>query len=121
MQHTLILALGKRLVNNQLTLEGKSRVSALVEWLTAKQFSNPVIGFCGGYTDGQSVSEASAMADAFIQQCLKRGLNPSEMTLVLEQESTNTIENIECMAQTLIEKGIFTTGSDIDVIFASND
>ncbi|MGB5119793.1 MAG: YdcF family protein, partial [Vibrio fluvialis] len=33
MQHTLILALGKRLVNNQLTLEGKSRVSALVEWL----------------------------------------------------------------------------------------
>ncbi|WP_044365632.1 hypothetical protein [Vibrio fluvialis] len=31
MQHTLILALGKRLVNNQLTLEGESRVSALVE------------------------------------------------------------------------------------------
>ncbi|EKO3963874.1 YdcF family protein [Vibrio fluvialis] len=121
MQHTLILALGKRLVNNQLTLEGKSRVSALVEWLAAKRFSNPVIGFCGGCTDGQSVSEASAMADAFIQQCLKRGLNPSEMTLVLEQDSTNTIENIECMAQALIEKCIFTTGSDIDVIFASND
>ncbi|ENI4486894.1 YdcF family protein [Vibrio fluvialis] len=121
MQHTLILALGKRLVNNQLTLEGESRVSALVEWLAARQFAHPIIGFCGGCTDGQHVSEASAMAEAFIQQCLKRGLNPSEMTLVLEQESTNTIENIECMAQALIEKGIFTTGSDIDVIFASND
>lgn len=121
MQHSLILVLGKRLVNNQLTAEGESRVQALVAWLAAKQFAHPIIGFCGGCTDGQQVSEASAMAEAFIQQSQQCGLNPNEMTLVLEQASTNTIENIECMAQTLREQGIFAAGSEIDVIFASND
>lgn len=121
MQQTLILVLGKRLVNNRLTPEGQSRVAALVEWLATRPHNAVVVGFCGGRTDGQSKSEASAMADAFRHQCGAQGVSLHDMTLVLEEESTNTIENIECMARTLIESGIFAVNSVANVIFVSSD
>lgn len=121
MQQVLVLILGKRLVNNRLTPEGHSRVNALIRWLMTAKPANAVIGFCGGYTGGQSVSESSAMLAEFQRQCSVQELPLTHMTTLVEETSTNTIENIESMASMLVQRGVFAPHQSIDVILVSSD
>ncbi|WP_254918555.1 hypothetical protein [Vibrio sp. V12_P9A6T4] len=54
----LYIVLGKRLVDQQLTLEGRSRVDGLVKALQRHDIDHSVIALCGGLTLGQQISEA---------------------------------------------------------------
>lgn len=103
----VVLVLGKRLCDNQLTAEGHSRVAALAAYLTPMPVEQTALIFCGGQLRGQKRSEAHAMADHF--QHLFAPLADSYTSLghlLLEGQSENTIENMENAASKLIASGL---------------
>ena len=103
----VVLVLGKRLCDNQLTAEGHSRVAALAAYLTPMPVEQTALIFCGGQLRGQKRSEACAMADHF--QHLFAPLADSYISfghLILEGQSENTIENMENAASKLIASGV---------------
>ncbi|EEX93806.1 hypothetical protein VIOR3934_00415 [Vibrio orientalis CIP 102891 = ATCC 33934] len=116
---SVVLILGKRLENNRLTPEGISRVEGLVKLLDQVNDQETAFVFCGGVTDGQTTSEAEAM-----HQYLLR-LLPAYKTLpphiLIESQSTNTIENIQNAADKLVDSKLCRVGQKIEVIFVSND
>ncbi|MCL9777208.1 YdcF family protein [Vibrio methylphosphonaticus] len=116
----LIIVLGKRLSCDQLTLEGKSRVTALAKYVLENDCSNTIVSFCGGVTANQSVSEARSMYEYFRHQLSERHLN-SIGAILLEEQSTNTVENVLHLSQVIIESGLITHGSRIPVRLISND
>ncbi|WP_414932966.1 YdcF family protein [Vibrio europaeus] len=113
----VVLVLGKRLFNNALTLEGRTRVEALTTALESLQLEQSAIIFCGGATDGQTQTEARAMFDYF-QLCYEDELPPH---IILEDTSTNTIENIQNAADKLIASQLCKSGQEVSVQFVSND
>lgn len=115
----VILVLGKRLQNNALTAEGRSRVEALPTFLARFNPDTSVLVFCGGVTKGQTRSEASAMHQ-YYQQLNTHFPQPSYKTL-LEDQSLNTIENIHNAAQKLISSGLLRQGQNVNAVFVSND
>ncbi|WP_299693133.1 YdcF family protein [uncultured Vibrio sp.] len=117
----LIIVLGKRLNRNQLTDEGVSRVDALVDYLKVESNRQTAVAFCGGVTKGQSISEADAMHKYYLR--LESQLSPSFTlgAMLLEQLSTNTVENIQNLASQMIETGLFVCGQSVKVTFISND
>lgn len=115
----VILVLGKRLVNNQLTQEGLSRVEALPNILETSDKTALALVFCGGITINQSVSEASAMYKRFLEIMPEHGL--SEKQILLEELSINTVENISNAADKLIQSSICTAGQAVECVFVSND
>ncbi|MFZ3407846.1 YdcF family protein [Vibrio chagasii] len=123
--NNLLIVLGKRLNENELTEEGISRVDALVKYLVeslnAESHSSTAVAFCGGVTKGQSVSEADAMHRYFRELESLREVPFTLGAILLEQHSTNTVENIQNLAAEMIESGLFTRGQDVKVTFVSND
>ncbi|MGR5499932.1 YdcF family protein [Vibrio sp. DNB22_10_4] len=117
----LLIVLGKRLNQDTLTLEGESRVEALAEIVKNQDMSTTIVAFCGGITEGQSRSEAAAMLEYF--QRLVTETDIQEMGAILvEDASTNTVENIQLLAKELTESGIVPPGSrPIRVTLLSND
>lgn len=116
----LVLVLGKRLNRDQLTEEGMSRVKALVSYVMKHDCSRTIIAFCGGVTHNQSVSEASAMHAAFVS--LMADVGPVSIgAVLLEEKSTNTVENIEQLSSVLVESNLITRGAHIPVRLLSND
>ena len=115
----VILVLGKRLQNNALTAEGRSRVEALPTFLARFNPDTSVLVFCGGVTKGQTRSEASAMHQ-YYQQLNTHFPQLSYKTL-LEDQSLNTIENIHNAAQKLISSGLLRQGQNVNAVFVSND
>ncbi|MEX0335415.1 YdcF family protein [Vibrio tubiashii] len=113
----VVLVLGKRLFNNALTLEGRTRVEALTTAIQSLQLEQSAIIFCGGATDGQTQTEAQAMFDYF-QPCYEGELPPH---IILEDTSTNTIENIQNAADKLISSQLCKSGQEVNVQFVSND
>ncbi|WP_210473607.1 YdcF family protein [Vibrio crassostreae] len=121
----LLIVLGKRLNENKLTDEGISRVDALVgylaELLVEESNQQMAVAFCGGVTKGQTLSEADAMYQYFREleaQCE----HPFNLgAILLEQFSTNTVENIQNLASEMIKSGLFTRGQSVKVTFISND
>ena len=113
----VVLVLGKRLFNNALMLEGRTRVEALTTAIQSLQLEQSAIIFCGGATDGQTQTEARAMFDYF-QLCYEGELPPH---IILEDTSTNTIENIQNAADKLISSQLCTSGQEVNVQFVSND
>lgn len=115
----VVLILGKRLQNNQLTQEGRSRVEGLLNLLKKVNVEETAFVFCGGITDDQTVSEAEAMYQYFLS------LHPANEELpphiLLENQSTNTIENIQNAADKLLESRLCLVGQRVDVTFVSND
>ncbi len=127
----VVIVLGKRLINNQLSREGISRVTALAEAVKAMSViktmsvSNTAILFCGGRAEGQNVAEADAMFHYF------RELNASlhapfpENHILLENHSVNTIQNMQYAAEVLCSSGLFHTSSlfqtPVNVTLLSND
>tara|TARA_Y100001956_G_C4121008_1_gene187404 strand:- start:1324 stop:2148 length:825 start_codon:yes stop_codon:yes gene_type:complete len=115
----VIIVLGKRLVCDQLTEEGISRVDALPELLERFDADKTALVFCGGVTEGQTVSEAEAMFERYEQLNVVDGARPR--ALIIENESTNTIENVQNAAIKLIESGVCTANSEVKVCLVSND
>lgn len=113
----VVLVLGKRLVNEQLTLEGRSRVEALSQALSQYNLEQTAVIFCGGSTDGQTQTEAQAMLDYF--HAYHR--DPLPLHLLLEDKSTNTIENISNAADALLASKLCRYGQRVNVVFVSND
>ena len=121
----VVIVLGKRLVKNKLSPEGVSRVQALVSCLDSWSMENTAILFCGGKTQGQEIAEADAMFSYF--QTLNRGLSlpfPNSQILI-ENRSTNTIQNMNNAADELCNSGLFQATrhgqSPIKVTLVSND
>ncbi|PMH01723.1 YdcF family protein [Vibrio splendidus] len=121
----LLIVLGKRLNGNKLTDEGISRVDALVEYLAGPLAEESIqktgVVFCGGVTKGQTTSEADAMHQYFRILESQREYPFSLGAILLEQNSTNTVENIQNLASEMIESGLFTRGQNVKVTFVSND
>ncbi|MFS1463898.1 YdcF family protein [Vibrio lentus] len=117
----LLIVLGKRLNENKLTDEGISRVDALVEYLMVEANQQTAVAFCGGVTQGQNTSEADAMHQYFRK--LESQLEAPFVlgAILLEQLSTNTVENIQNLASEMIASGLFTRGQSVKVTFVSND
>ena len=121
----LLIVLGKRLNENKLTDEGISRVDALVgylaELLVEESNQQTAVAFCGGVTKGQTLSEADAMHQYFRELEAQREHPFNLGAILLEQRSTNTVENIQNLASEMIESGLFTRGQSVKVTFVSND
>ncbi|CDT91195.1 conserved hypothetical protein [Vibrio coralliirubri] len=120
----LLIVLGKRLNENKLTDEGISRVDALVEYLAEplvdESNQQTAVAFCGGVTKGQTLSEADAMHQYFRKLEHQREHPFSLGAILLEQYSTNTVENIQNLASEMIKSGLFTRGQSVKVTFVSN-
>ncbi|MGL1191903.1 YdcF family protein [Vibrio parahaemolyticus] len=118
----VVIVLGKRLVNNQLSAEGISRVEALAAKTREMPMENTALVFCGGKTQGQSISEADAMYAYF--QTLNTSLAKPFPTsqVLLENRSLNTFENMRNAAKVLCESGLFPLPSQeaVEVILLSN-
>ncbi|HCG8572467.1 TPA: YdcF family protein [Vibrio parahaemolyticus] len=118
----VVIVLGKRLVNNQLSAEGISRVEALAAKIREMSMENTALVFCGGKTQGQSISEADAMYAYF--QTLNTSLAKPFPTsqILLENRSLNTFENMRNAAKVLCESGLFPLPSQatVEVILLSN-
>ncbi|WP_270944800.1 YdcF family protein [Vibrio parahaemolyticus] len=118
----VVIVLGKRLVNNQLSAEGISRVEALAAKILEMPMENTALIFCGGKTQGQSISEADAMYAYF--QTLNTSLAKPFPTsqILLENRSLNTFENMRNAAKVLCESGLFPLPSQaaVEVILLSN-
>ncbi|WP_192891954.1 YdcF family protein [Vibrio bathopelagicus] len=121
----LLIVLGKRLNGNKLTDEGISRVDALVEFLAEllveESNQQTAVAFCGGVTKGQTLSEADAMHQYFRKLESQREAPFVLGAILLEQLSTNTVENIQNLASEMIESGLFARGQSVKVTFVSND
>ncbi|KUH61042.1 hypothetical protein ABK16_16440 [Vibrio parahaemolyticus] len=118
----VVIVLGKRLVNNQLSAEGISRVEALAAKIREMPMENTALVFCGGKTQGQRISEADAMYAYF--QTLNTSLAKPFPTsqILLENRSLNTFENMRNAAKVLCESGLFPLPSQaaVEVILLSN-
>ncbi|TOQ74065.1 YdcF family protein [Vibrio parahaemolyticus] len=118
----VVIVLGKRLVNNQLSAEGISRVEALAAKIREMPIENTALVFCGGKTQGQSISEADAMYAYFqpLNTSLAKPFPTSQ--ILLENRSLNTFENMRNAAKVLCESGLFPLPSQaaVEVILLSN-
>ncbi|USD66778.1 YdcF family protein [Vibrio sp. SCSIO 43136] len=114
----LVVVLGKRLQHDNLTPEGKSRIDALMSYLTLRDCSNIAVAFCGGITPLQSVSEAYKLHQYFVE------LGGEQLNLeavLLESESLSTVQNFQNLAQKLIESNLVSQGEPLKLTLVSND
>lgn len=117
----LLIVLGKRLDQDSLTPEGISRVEALAEIVKNQDMSTTIVAFSGGITAGQSQSEASAMVSYFHTLVTNTDIERIGAILI-EDASTNTVENVQLLAKKLTESGIVSdSGRPINVTLLSND
>ncbi|MHA7589751.1 YdcF family protein [Vibrio harveyi] len=117
----LVIILGKRLVHDQLSAEGRSRVEALVSVLNQWDFESTALVFCGGVTQGQTISEADAMYQYFDQLAKVRGIGFPDQQVIIESRSLNTVQNMQNAAKELLKSGLCPMGQAIEVILLSND
>ncbi|WP_038177312.1 YdcF family protein [Vibrio pacinii] len=117
--NSVVLVLGKRLVSDQLTVEGRSRVEALAKQMMSLNSKTTAIIFCGGVTQGQLVSEAMAMRD-YLQQLLPLSVIES-YRILLEDQSQNTIENLANAASKLKQSLTSLHQQKLTLTLLSND
>ncbi|ELI6427025.1 YdcF family protein [Vibrio sp. Y29_XK_CS5] len=117
----VVIILGKRLVHDQLSAEGRSRVEALVSVLNQWDFESTALVFCGGVTQGQTISEADAMYQYFDQLAKVRGIGFPDQQVIIESRSLNTVQNMQNAAKELLKSGLCPMGQAIEVILLSND
>ncbi|EEX64957.1 YdcF family protein [Vibrio metoecus] len=117
----IFIVLGKRLNSDQLTLEGKSRVEGLISALQCHENQTALVVFCGGVTQRQSASEAQRMYEYFQTRCQQLALSLPHVQVLLEQQSTSTVENIEHVAQLLLTSGHLRVGDTLTLTLVSND
>jgi hypothetical protein len=117
----VVIILGKRLVHDQLSAEGRSRVEALLNVLNECCFETTALVFCGGVTQGQTVAEADAMYRYFCELAKAREIDFPELQVIIENRSLNTVQNMQNAAAELLISGLCETGQTIEVTLLSND
>jgi|GEM_PF-690841 len=117
----LVVILGKRLQQDTLTAEGRSRVSALVDFVTRNASPSMAIGFCGGVTKHQTRSESDAMYQYYQHLLTQKGVDPNIVPVLLERESTSTVENIRQLAKELRSAQWIEPEGEVTITFVSND
>lgn len=117
----LLVVLGKRLSNDTLTLEGRSRVEALVSHLVETQDTQLIVAFSGGVTFGNTQSEARAMYDYFLELSNQLETQLVYRAIILEEESQSTVQNIQNVAEKVVKSELFTKGMQLELQFLSND
>ncbi|WP_045462566.1 YdcF family protein [Vibrio hyugaensis] len=117
----VVIVLGKRLVHDQLSAEGRSRVEALLNVLNEFCFETTALVFCGGVTQGQTVSEADAMYRYFCELAKAREIDFPEQQVIIENRSLNTVQNMQNAAAELLRSGLCEAGQTIEVTLLSND
>lgn len=117
----VVIILGKRLVHDQLSAEGRSRVKALLNVLNEFCFETTALVFCGGVTQGQTVSEADAMYRYFCQLAKAKEIDFPEQQVIIENRSLNTVQNMQNAAAELLQSGLCQTGQTMEVMLLSND
>ncbi|KQB04457.1 hypothetical protein XV92_00185 [Vibrio metoecus] len=117
----IFIVLGKRLNADQLTLEGKSRVEGLISALQCHENQTALVVFCGGVTQRQSTSEAQRMYEYFQARCQQLALSLPKIQVLLEKQSTSTVENIEHVTQVLLTSGHLRVGDTLTLTLVSND
>lgn len=102
----VVVVFGKRLVGDKFTVEFAKRVTTLVKQIATGQLTPDTICFAGGRSgsgplekghlaeDG-AVSEASAGYLFFRSLCDEVGVDASQFEYIVEEQSTNTRENID--------------------------
>lgn len=127
MHPELLIVLGKRLSDDQLTEEGISRVVALIDVLAQNTNPDLVVVFSGGITANNTYSEAEKMHDLFVTLENQRALNhPTHAALnyhsiLLEKESRSTVENVQKVAEKVINREFVGLDRAVKVTFLSND
>ncbi|NLS11815.1 YdcF family protein [Vibrio sp. SM6] len=102
--HLVVVVLGKRLVNNELTPEGHGRICTLIEAQRRyAELTSATILFCGGVTQGQNRAEADVLCDAYLAQLTDDSIAHPLGGIWRENQSTTTVENIEFVARMLIK------------------
>ncbi|MCC4224140.1 YdcF family protein [Vibrio campbellii] len=117
----VVIILGKRLVHDKLSAEGRSRVEALSNVLNELCFDTTALVFCGGITQSQTVSEADAMYGYFRHLMEVKGVDFPEQQVIIENRSLNTVQNMQNAAAELLQSGLCQTGQTIEVTLLSND
>ncbi len=126
----IVIVLGKRLIDNNLTPEGTSRVQALADALDWLPIESTILVFCGGVTQGQTIAEADAMYRHFqTLSAMRQTPFPSQFLpnsqVLIENRSQNTMQNMQYAAEILCRSKRFEPDSDnddpINVILLSND
>lgn len=117
----VVVVLGKRLVDSQLTAEGRSRIEALAHLLPQLNSGSFAVIFCGGRLANQQISEAQAMFDYLTTQfplsakCIRQG------RVLLEDQSTTSVENIANASAELIKSRLCSVDDPVKVMLLSND
>ncbi|PIB13403.1 YdcF family protein [Vibrio rotiferianus] len=117
----VVIILGKRLVHDKLSAEGRSRVEALLNVLNEFCFETTALVFCGGVTQGQTVAEADAMYRYFCELAKAREIDFPELQVIIENRSLNTVQNMQNAAAELLRSGLCEAGQTIEVKLLSND
>jgi len=93
-----LIILGAGLINNNPSLILASRLNAAITYLQTRE--DTIIVTTGGLGQGQTITEADAMAKYLIA----RGID--ERRILKEEASTNSFENINFAKKLLIENGM---------------
>ncbi|WP_114767000.1 YdcF family protein [Vibrio rhodolitus] len=126
----VLIVLGKRLVNDELTEEGRSRVSALVEVLPRLTHKQVAIMFCGGGPEEHARTEAEALFEHFTQLAPNFAQYLSPQRIMLENQSTNSVQNLifaadlladQLLAEQLFEEHLGSKISPICIRLVSSD
>ncbi|ROV59646.1 YdcF family protein [Vibrio ponticus] len=118
----VVLVLGKRLKDDKLTLEGQSRVAMLASTLSEVTQRDPIaIVFCGGTQSDQSVSEADAMRHYFEHNFATQSKRLCYAAVLVEDQSTTTVENLLNALKTLIESQLCAVEGTFRIKLVSND
>lgn len=92
--HVVVL-FGKRLIRDQVSVEYAKRIVTLVKQLASRAIEPELICFTGGRTSGGCVSEAAAGYAFFRSVCEEAGLDATQYSYMLEEKSTNTLQNVQ--------------------------
>ncbi|WP_070966120.1 YdcF family protein [Vibrio sonorensis] len=114
--NTIVMVLGKRLVDEKLTLEGQSRAELLIRASQEFNPNNTLVLISGGKAPTDEMSEAKAI---YQQANAEKSLE--KFTVLLEEDSQTSIENMKFSAELLINSGLLVTEGVIELILLSND
>ncbi|GAK22377.1 LOW QUALITY PROTEIN: hypothetical protein JCM19052_2970 [Vibrio sp. JCM 19052] len=113
----VVIILGKRLVHDQLSAEGRSRVEALLNVLNEFCFETTAWFFVAVLKDKPSQKRMRCIATF----ASPRGNRFPEQQVIIENRSLNTVQNMQNAAAELLRSGLCETGQTIEVTLLSND
>lgn len=91
----IVVVFGKRLIRDQVSVEYAKRIITLVKQLANGSLEPHIVCFTGGRAPNGQVSEAAAGYAFFRSVCEESGVNVDDYSYLLEEKSSNTVQNIQ--------------------------